>query len=221
MPTVTLSQIEQQIYDLLDNNTGEFPEPNVRAVINQGLARFNMIVGIQSATIPIPGFTQVNQLQYTIPPGIFIPVRFDFEGTELSRMPLERLARAYPSWATDYSSNIGPPARVGIIDLQNFILHPLDSYGGSLLEVTGITPFTPLVNQGDTVQLDNQWAEALVSYGKMRLLFKEGGRSFADAVAAYEPFKQKIMSASIWKQIEWSQMGIAKNQRLASQRSPR
>jgi hypothetical protein len=220
MPTVTLAALEQRIWDQCDGNTGEFSEPNVRAVINQQLSRLNVLLGLFSATIPVPGFTVANQFQYQNPTGIFIPVRVDFEGQELQRMSMDRLARAYPHWVSDVSSNIGPPAHVGVIDLQAFILHPADSYGGNLLEVTGIVPTTPLVNQNDVVQLADQWIESLVAYGKMRLLAKEANKAFADAVKAFAPFKAKIRAQSIWTSIDWRLVDLAMKQKVGNQRSP-
>ena len=220
MPTYTLAQLESRTWDQLDGNTGEFPEPNVRAVLNHGLSRFNLVVGIQSATIPVTGFTVANQFAYNCPAGLMIPVRYDYEGRELQKMPLDRLARAFPSWVTDNSSNLGPPARVGVIDLTQFILHPADAYGGGLLEVTGIVPMTPLVNQGDVVTLDDQWAECLIAYAKPRLLVKEGGKAFADAVQAFKPYRDKMREASIWKSVIWSQQDLSKRTQMASERWP-
>jgi hypothetical protein len=219
VPSITLTQLSTQVLDQLDGNTGEFPSAQVTAVINQALARLNCLVGIQSATIPVPGFTQSNQFQYAVPAGIFIPVRFDFEGDQLTRMSLDRLARAYPSWASDYSAYTYAPAHAASIDLQNFVIHPADSSGGGLLEVTGIVPTTPLVNPGDVVQLDNEFTEILVAYAKPRLLAKEGGKAFADAWAAYKPFQKKIRSMSIWSSIQWSQIAMAVQQRFGNQRS--
>jgi hypothetical protein len=220
MPSVTLAQLQQQVYDQVDNNTGEFPPAQVTAVLNQGLSKINCLAGIQSATIPVPGFTVSNQFAYAVPAGIFIPVRFDFEGQELSRMSLDRLARAYPGWVTDYSSNVGPPAHAASVDLQNFVIHPSDSYGGGLLEVTGIPPTTPLVNPGDVVQLDNEFTEILLAYAKPRLLAKEANKAFADAWAAWKPYQKKLRSMSIWTQVQWSQVGLAVQQRFANERSP-
>lgn len=220
MPTYTLAQLEGKVWSQLDGNTGEFAEPNVRAVLNHGLARFNLVVGIQSATIPVTGFTVASQFAYTCPAGIMIPVRYDYEGRELQKMPLDRLARAYPSWVTDNSSTMGTPARVGVIDLTQFILHPADFYGGGLLEVTGVVPMTLLVNQGDVVQLSDQWAECLIAYAKPRLLVKEGGKAFADAVEAFKPFRAKLREASIWKSVIWSQKDLAKQTQMASERWP-
>lgn len=220
MPSVTLTQLSTQTLDQLDSNSGEFPSAQVTAVINQGLSKLNVMVGIQSATVAVPGGTVANQVLYPVPAGIFIPVRFDFQDNELSRMSFDRLVRAYPSWASDYSVNTYAPAHVASIDLQNFILHPIDSSGGDLLEVTGIPPTTPLVSGGDVVSLDNEFTEILVAYAKMRLLAKEANKAFFDAVKAYEPFKKKIRSMSIWNSVQWSQVAMATQQRFGNERSP-
>jgi hypothetical protein len=219
VPSVTLAQLSQQTLDQLDQSP-EFPPTQVTAVLNQGLSKINCLVGIQSATIPVPGFTVSNQFAYAVPSGIFIAVRFDFEGQELSRMSFDRLVRAYPGWVTDVSANVGPPAHAGSVDLQNFILHPADSYGGGLLEVTGITPTKPLVSPGDVVQLDNEFTEILVAYAKMRLLAKESNKAFFDAWNAWKPYQKKLRSMSIWRDIRWAQINLAVQQRFGNERAP-
>lgn len=220
MPSVTLTQLSTEILDQLDGNSGEFPQGQITAVINQGLSKLNCMVGIQSATIAVSGGTVANQLLYAVPAGIFIPTRFDFNENEMSRMSFDRLVRAYPNWTSDYSVNTYAPAHVASVDLQNFVIHPIDSSSGDVLEVTGIPPTTPLVSGSDVVALDNEFTEILVAYAKMRLLAKEGNKAFSDAVAAYKPYQKKLRSMSIWNQVQWSQIALAVQQRFGNERSP-
>jgi hypothetical protein len=104
------------------------------------------------------------------------------------------------------------------VDLQQFVIHPIDAYGGSLLEVTGILPSVPLVNPNDVVQLQDQWCECLIAYAKVRLLLKDAPKAFADAVATYKPFQAKIREASIWHSIIWPDRQLVdQKQRMGSQ----
>jgi hypothetical protein len=220
VPSYTLSALQTKVLDLLDGNSAEFPLPNITAVLNHGLARMNLQLGLQSTTVAVPGNTVAGQFAYSVPSGIEVPVRCDFQSQEISPLSFGRLARSYPTWATDTSANLGPPARWARLDLQSFIIHPADAYGGALLEVTGIAPTTPLVNAGDVVGLEDQWAECLIAYSRMRLLLKEGGRAFAEAVKAFAPYKAKIREASIWRDVNWSQFDLAMKQKPGAQRMP-
>ena len=219
MPTTTLQQIEDKVYSGLDNNTLEFPEVYVRLAINEGLRRLNLLTGFQQATLPIDGnFTVAGRRQYSTPAGILIPLRVDYEGVEIQRVALERLARAYQNWSVDSSDSFGPVARWASIGLTTFVIHPVDALGGGLLEVTGVTSITPLVNPGDFVTLDDQFADILVSYAKMRVMCKEGGKPFADLAITMRATWEDVQEMTIWKGVDFPGYWLAKQTRPAAGR---
>ena len=222
MPSVPLSQLEARVYSSLDGNQLEFPERFVRAALNEGLARLNLILGYNQVTLPIAGttgnFTVAGQREYNVPAGILIPIRVDFEGTEIQRLSLERLARAYRTWAVDTSTYMGPPARWASIGLKQFVIHPIDADGGSSLEVTGIANITPLVNQDDVVTLEDQFTEILIMYAKTRVMAKEPGKPFADQARQLQEMWKTVRKASIWKVNEWPLYWYGKQQRPNSGR---
>lgn len=193
----TVAQLEQQVWDQLDNNTGEFPEPNVRAVLSQGLQRLNNLVGFSQDTVPVPGFSVANQLLYARPAGILIPLRVDFEGEELEKTSLARIARRYRDFAVD----TGKPSRWCLIGLRTFLIHPADPVGGGLLEVSGVAPIAKLgADTSETIDLDDEHAEILVDWAKFRLLLKEGGKSFSDAsVSGYQAMISKAKTLALWE----------------------
>lgn len=216
MPTVTLAQLESRVWDSLDNNHQEFPENYVRLVLNQGLTRLNLLIGYNQATIAVPGgFTNAGVLQYQTPAGIIIPMRVDIDGLPMERYSLERLAREHQSWAVDDSSTLGPSSRWASIDLRNFVIHPIDAYGGSLLEVTGIAPIIPMFVQDDVATLDDVWIEILVDYAKMRLLLKEQGKAFFDQGFSFKAALRKSQQMAVWKNIQWPEYWIQKQARPA------
>jgi hypothetical protein len=198
VPTNTLATLEQGIYDGLDNNTGLYAEPNIRAIINQGLWRLAFLTGYNETMVPVPGFSQAGKLIYQVPPGIVVPMRVYCEGRELSKCSLRELSGWFRNWSTDTTASLGPIARWCPIDTTQFIIHPMDAVGGNFLEVEGLGNVTALVNPGDEAPIDDEYADIVVDYGKSRARLKLTGKPFADAAVAYQDFIRKMKGMTIW-----------------------
>ena len=199
MPTFDLAELSQNVLDGLDNNTGLFPQGNITAVINQSLFRLGLLTGFNQATVPVPGFTQQNVLLYQTPPGIIIPLRLEIEAQEIDPVSFRRLAQEFQFWYSDNTAANGPTARWARLGFSQFIIHPQDSVGGLLMEITGIAPITPLVNPGDTITLDQQFADILIEYSIIRLFLKETGTPFSSMLKRLPELKRKIWAMSIWR----------------------
>lgn len=222
MPTYDLATLEERVWALLDLNTGEFPETNLRLAINQGLYYLNLVTGWNQATVGVPTNTVAGLLQYATPAAILIPSVVSYEGEALERYSLERLARRFPGgWCTDQSSVYGPPARWASLGTRIFFIHPIDSFGGSLLEVTGIAKVTPLTDPTQVVNLEDTLAEILIQYAKIRVMLKETGKAFADAAAQWPILRKKIMSMSMWQDEQWTDQWIDRQVNMGSGRWPR
>lgn len=216
MPTVSLATLESRVWDLLDDNQLEFPEIEVRSILNEGLARLNCLVGFAQDTLSVPGFSVANQLLYTVPTGIMIPIRVYFEAYELKRFSLRRLARKYQQWAVETTATAGPVVHWAPIGLQQFVLHPIDAVGGQLVEVSGITSVTALVNPGDVLDLEDNWVDCLILYARSRALLKEGGKSFQDSLAAYQKAAKQIRSQVVWRSMIWPEQWLARQQEVGA-----
>lgn len=211
MPTVTLAELEEKVWATLDNNRLEFPEPTVRAAINECLFRVNIACGFSQALVPISGGTVLNQHVYSRPAGILIPIRVDFNKVELQRISLRRLARKYPNFSTD----TGEPTRWAAIGLRKFVLHPGDSVGGATLEMSGVAPLTPLVLPSQTVTLEDQFVDMLLNYARPRLLLKEGGKALADAVQSYKAMMGQMQTLTLWRSLVLPRYGLAVEQQTS------
>jgi hypothetical protein len=191
--------LEQRVWNGLDNNVGLYPEPQVRAVINEGLKKLNIVCGIAQDTIPVPGFSVAGQQEYVTPTGIVIPIKVYFEGRILDPFSLRELATRFRKWATDTTANYGPVNRWVTVGLGTFIIHPIDAVGGNLIEVQGIVPITPLTAPGQTVSVEDQMCDLLVDYCCSRIMLKEQGKPFANASMAYQDMITKMKALTIWK----------------------
>lgn len=214
MPTFTLSQLEQRIWDSLDNNSGQYPEPQLRLVVNEGLRRLNLLTGFNQATVSVSGGSVANRLEYSTPAGIMIPMRLDYNGRELNRMSFRRLVQKRIDWATKTNAS-GPVSDWATISLTRFVICPIDAVGGSVLDMTGVAPITPLVNSGDPVTLDDAFADLLVDYGRMRAPLKEGGATFANASIAYQAMVKKLKTMTIWSGMAFPQYWLLKSEEPA------
>lgn len=210
MPSVTLANLQQSVYDTLDQNKLEFPLANVTAVINQAAYILNILTGFNQATVMAPGYSQPNQLEYPTPPGILIPTRLDIEGIEIERTSLRKIAGKSINWAVENSASYGPTSSWAPIGLQQFVIHPQDAFGGLLMEVTGVAPFTQLVNADDEINLDNQFTDILPTYSKIRLLLKEGGQPFANAMRDMPELVRKIRLMSRWGEYGYTDYWLQK-----------
>ncbi len=199
MPTFSLQALEQRCWDGLDNNRLFFSEGNVRSVLNEGLRRLQLLCAFAEVTVPVPGATVADQLIYRTPTEITIPLRVYYEGIELSKASIRQIATKYRTWSTDSNATRGPVSEWAPIDIRQFIIHPIDAGGGRLLEVNGIAKITPLVEPTDVIQLDNQYCDILVDYGKSRIRLKESGKPFSDASLAYQEMIRKVKAMTVWR----------------------
>jgi hypothetical protein len=201
MPTYSLAQLSSLIYDELDNNVGLYPQAQVTAVLNEGLCKINNLVAFQQANIPI--FTTPNQLVYTMPSGVLIPTKVYFEGVEIQKVSMRELGTTHRDWAIEASSAYGAPSRWAPIGQATFVLNPMDSIGGRLLEIQGTGPVTFLVNAGDTVSLDDDMVATLVDWGQGRIQLKLGGRPFANASLSYQRFIREVRDDIMFDEMQW------------------
>jgi hypothetical protein len=211
MATISLKDLEDRVWSLLDGNTLEFPEAQVRAAINEALYRSNLLCGHTQALISIPGGSVVNQHVYGRPTGILIPIRIDFDGVELERISLRRLALKYPNFATD----TGKPARWAPIGLRRWVIHPADEIGGYSLDVTGVAPLTPLTVSSQTITLDDQFIDLVVNYCRPRVIMKEGGKPLADVVPAYRRVQSQLATLGLWRSLVMPMYGLQTEQQTS------
>lgn len=203
MPTFTLSALQGLVYDGLDGNNLLYPTAQVTSVLNEVLRKVNLLTGFSQDTIAVPGSTVANQLLYSTPPGILVPLKVYYEEQELEKYSLRQLSERYRNWAVDLNTWEGQVARWFTLGLTTFGIHPLDTIGGGLLEVQGITPFTPLSLPGDFVNLNDELCEILVKYCRGRLMIKETGGPFEQAGLVYQEFIRSMKAMTIWTEMQW------------------
>lgn len=212
MPTVTLAALEARILADLDGNTAFYTEPFLRRVINQGLRRLNNLVGFHQAQVPVPGFTSAGGYLYDTPDGILFPLSVWYEQRELQLTSLQDLGRKHRSWSTETSATDGVVRNWAPAGLSRFVINPADAYGGALLEVFGVAPITPLVDPGNTVDLNDEFVEILVDYGVSRGQLPVGGQPFAVASMAYQRMVANIKEHLLFQSMVFPKYWLLKQE---------
>lgn len=180
----TLTELQQLALDRLENNSTFYPTDVLTPIINEAICVSNAMCGWFSTTERV--VSQANQLVYDVPSSIVYPQRVQFEGIQLDPTPIDRIGQDYRSWVTDTISTFGGGvARWVPIGITKFAIHPMDSFGGNDIEVTGVAEPTTLVSGSDTMPLEDEWVSMVVDYCAMRAPLPNGGKMFADASMIY------------------------------------
>lgn len=193
MPSFTLAVLRQNVLDRLDNNSTLYTLPEVDYVINEAVRVTALFTGFFRNTLQLPGYTQANQLVYPTPTGMLVPMLLTFEGRQLQKISLKKLARVRRNWATATTANFGRVDYWAPIGINQFVISPIDSVGGNDLTITGLGEPPLLVNPTtDVLVLENEYVEIITAYCAHRLPLKVGGKLFADGSLDLKEFYSKI-----------------------------
>ena len=201
MPTVTLSELQQRVYDRLDNNTLLYTAGEVTNAINECIRVVNLAVGFLQITDSVgTGVTIANQVYYSTPASILIPMRVQFEGSYLQKVFPNQIGKSNATWVTDTTTTTGQEVSEWIpIGLTTFAIHPADALGGGALQMTGIAEPVPLVNPNDNVSIPGEYTDTIVDLGAQVLSLKESAAQFRTMAAYYQLYLSLIKKATIWR----------------------
>lgn len=201
MPIVTLAELQTRIYDRLDNNTLLYTAPEVTNAINECIRVVNLAVGFLQITDNVgTGVTIANQVYYSTPASILIPMRVQFESTYLQKVFPNQIGKSNATWVTDTTTTTGQEVSEWIpIGLTTFAIHPADALGGGALQMTGIAEPAPLVNPGDSVPIPGEYSDTIVNLSAQVLSLKESSAEFKTMAAYYQVYLSLIKKAAIWQ----------------------
>ncbi len=199
MPTITLADLRTLVYARVEDNTLLYTTAEVDAVINEAMRLTNLFTAFNQTSIQLPNFTVADQLLYDVPFPIIFPTRIAYEGKDLDKTGLIRIAQDYRYWATDTTNTYGPVGRWVPIGIKRFALHPIDSIGGASITITGVAEPTLLVAPGDVMQLDDDFVTLIVDYCGHRLVLKEGGKVFSDASLLIQSYWRNTKQLKRWQ----------------------
>ncbi len=212
MPSFTLSTLQQMVLDRLDGNSTLYTSPETAYIINEAVRVVSLFTGFFRNTVLLPGFTVANQLIYPTPSGMLVPTFIAYEGRQLQKTTLTKLARSRRNWATATTAAYGRIDYWANNGIGQFILNPIDSVGGHALTITGIGEPPLLVDSGDVLVIENEYVELITAYCAHRLPLKIGGKIFADGSIEIKEFYSKMQERSrfeAWEEPKYRLLGPA------------
>ena len=192
MPTFSLRDLRGKALARVDGNTSLYGYPEIYAIINEAIRCTALFTGFFRNTLELPGFTIANQLIYPTPAGMLVPILVSFEGRQLQRISLRKLARTRRTWATDTTLSSGRVDFWAPIGIGHFVMTPIDAKGGNDLTITGLGTPPLLVNPDDVMVIENEYVEIITEYCAHRLPLKVGGKIFADGSLGLNEFYDKV-----------------------------
>jgi hypothetical protein len=180
------------VLDRLDQNATLYTPPELDYVVNEAVRVVSLFTGFFRNTLQLPGYTVAGQLVYNTPHGMMVPIMVTFEGRQLQKYTLKKLARDRRNWATETTLSCGRVKQWASVGIGKFVINPIDSIGGNELLITGLGEPPLLVNDGDVLVIENEYVELITSYGVHNLPLKIGGKIFADGSLALNEFYSKI-----------------------------
>lgn len=184
-------ELEAMVYSRVENNTLLYTEAEVLAALTEALRVFGLFTGYDQVTVSA-GNTVAGRVFYRTPPGIVIPLAVARAGRQLARCSAQAMALRWADWLRHTSASRGPVAHWIPVGLGWFALHPADAVGGAALTVTGTAEPTPITSAAQTVNVPEEFVDALVEYTGHILTLKEGGAVFADSAVLYQKFLARM-----------------------------
>lgn len=196
MPQVTLADFENRVWGRLDNNRSFYRAPDVDRLINEG-SRITNLFGWFSQDVVDLGLTVQNWIFYRVPSPVVLPMKVYLDGKELTKGTLDSACQTYPKWLQGkVQRKLSSWIPIGT---RMFALAPPDGRGGSLLQVWGVTTPPLLVNQSDSLTMDDDYADLVVDYAYMNLAYREGGKPTADALRGYNAWMKRIRDLQMFE----------------------
>lgn len=204
MATFTWSEIRARIRDRIEQKFF-WSDEDLLDAFNEGLYLFNLATGKWRTRITLP--TVANQSEYVLPASMVYRMRMTFNDLPLTPGNREDLNNGRYQWRADTTATGAPvPTRPMIwipIDLYLFYLWPRDAVGGGTLTVDGVAATPVAVEEGDTVDIEEEHLTALIGYSLHQLTFKKGGPAFQVTMPYLQAFLQECVDIN--EQIKSSQ----------------
>lgn len=204
MPTFNLTDLQTKVYNRLENNTDFYTITEVTRAINDAVKVANLFSGFIQATLPVPGGTVANQVDYATPTGLIFPLRVTIGGQVIDKRSWTSMGQASSSWRLDTTANTGIAVSIWVpAGVTMFALNPADSTGGQVIGVTGVAEPTPLVGGADIVQIPNEFVDIVMDLASHILPLKEGGLIFSQAANLYVMFLSRMKKFKFYQTMRY------------------
>ena len=198
------SDLDAIVLSSLEGNDTLYTRTERFNAINEAIRIINVHTGFLQTSVQMPRYSVAGRSIYRVPAGVLILLRMEFEGRYLHPTGVGVLNHTYPEWMKETTgSTQSPVARWARWGITKVAIHPADSVGGQDMTFAGIADPAPLVNDTDSVPMNDELADEITDYASHILPLKEGGAIFAQASLYYQEFIRKRKRTARWKRMRW------------------
>src|SRR5262245_5551183 len=192
MATYTWATVRERIHEKAERRPfWELPE--LRDAFNEALCVWNLLTGVWKRRLTLP--TVATQSLYAIPALMLYRMRITYDNVPLSPASREELNNGRPTWRGETTASGGDvpttPHFWAPVSLNLFYLWPADAVGGHTLTLDGVSATPQIVEDADSVDLDEDHFTAVLGYTLHTLTFKQGGPAFAASQPLFKAFLEE------------------------------
>lgn len=177
---VTLAMIRAELLDRVAA-VPYWTDQEALHAINESLRWWNLFTGQWKARQTV--VTVANQVWYSFSNSFVYNMRVEFNSVPMEPGSIFSLDQGRGNWEGETTASGGSvpttPRVWAPAGLKMLAIWPADAAGGNTLTVDGVTTTPQLVNDSDTVDLNDSDHGPLLSFALRTLAFKEGGLRFS------------------------------------------
>jgi hypothetical protein len=201
LPRFEFSELKDLVYSRLENNRLMYKSVEVGNALNEAIRCASLLCGWYQSTYDIrQGATIPNRHIYDVPEGIIFVQKVSYEGQALEKVSLSAMVNNWPIFLQDTTNNTGNQvSRFVPIGIKKFAIHPADSVGGGLLQVTGISEPDVLVNDTDLIYIPKEGVTAVVDYAAHIVQCKLQGAPFMQSLSFFKTYESLVIVNKYWQ----------------------
>lgn len=199
MPVISLADLRTSVYASLDGNTALYTTAEVDASINEAICTLNLLTGFYQTRATVSITTRIDRKFYQVPSEILAPLGVYIDALPLVKTSLPRLSMEYPDWFGERSASRSPAMLWAPMGLRTFVIYPPCHKAGRLLTVSGVGEPALLVNDTDTIPINDDLSDVLDDLAFHSLPLKVGGAEFEHQLPIYQNFLSRAKLIKRWQ----------------------
>lgn len=189
MASYTWATIRQRLQERVESKPfWDFTE--ARDAFNETLGFWNLLTGAWKQRITLTSVA--NQYDYALPFSMLYRMRLTYNTLPMSPSSREEFNNGRPRWRSETTATGGDvPSRPMLwapISLQLIYIWPADAVGGGTITLDGVSATPFVVEDGDTVDMDEAHLTTFLGMSEHLLTFKKGGPAFAATIPFFQTF---------------------------------
>lgn len=206
MPTVTLSELRENVYTRLEGNTVLYTDDEVDDSINDAIGTVQLLTGFGQTRVTHDYTTRRGRPFYQVPYSLLVVTAVYLEEQPLFKSSLSQKCSADMGWLRRPASASRQPSEWTPLGIRLIAISPAPWIDGQQITMTGIAEPTPLVNDTDVISLKDEHVELVTLLASHTPIAKIGGLEFANSGTIYKDFlarAKKLRRFQSFKNPRW------------------